>query len=163
MTTLISGGFGHDNKEIVGDNNMVMMVNYILHLIGEERQSQTMLSWRPCTSRYLSLKTVPVCVSVTFGSNKLQLSTTSEIKVVPQSTAAKLASWQSLLSRATSSEPRSQVRVNEYVGNTLGTRGVHISMGKFQSGFLKKHIIFPGCILLPDYKNIRVEHFDPGK
>ena len=42
-------------------------------------------------------------------------------------------------------------------------RGVHISMGKFQSGFLKKHIIFPGCICFPDYKNIRVEHFDPGK
>ena len=42
-------------------------------------------------------------------------------------------------------------------------RGVHISMGKFQSGFLKKHIIFPGCICFPDYKNIRVEFFDPGK
>ena len=76
VTTLISCGFGHDNKEIVGDNNMVMMVNYILHLIGEERQSQTMLSWRPCTSRCLSLKPFPVCMSVTFGSNKLQLSTT---------------------------------------------------------------------------------------
>ena len=36
-------------------------------------------------------------------------------------------------------------------------------MGKFQSGFLKKHIIFPGCICFPDYKNIRVEFFDPGK
>ena len=45
----------------------------------------------------------------------------------------------------------------------MNNRGGHISMGKFQSGFLKKHIIFPGCILLPDYKNIRVEHFDPGK
>ena len=45
----------------------------------------------------------------------------------------------------------------------LNIRGVHISMGKFQSGFLKKHIIFPGCICFPDYKNIRVEHFDPGK
>ena len=42
-------------------------------------------------------------------------------------------------------------------------RGVHISMGKFQRGFLKKHIIFPGCICFPDYKNIRVEFFDPGK
>ena len=48
-------------------------------------------------------------------------------------------------------------------GVPLSSRAVHISMGKFQSGFLKKHIIFPGCILLPDYKNIRVEHFDPGK
>ena len=38
-------------------------------------------------------------------------------------------------------------------------RGVHISMGKFQSGFLKKHIIFPGCICFSDYKNIRVEFF----
>ena len=45
----------------------------------------------------------------------------------------------------------------------LFTRGVHISMGKFQSGFLKKHIIFPGCILLPESKYVRVEHFDPGK
>ena len=43
------------------------------------------------------------------------------------------------------------------------TRGVHISMGKFQSGFLKKHIVFPGCILLPESKYVRVEHFDPGK
>ena len=42
-------------------------------------------------------------------------------------------------------------------------RGVHISMGKLQSGFLKKHIIFPGCILLPESKYVRVEHFDPGK
>ena len=42
-------------------------------------------------------------------------------------------------------------------------RVVHISMGKFQSGFLKKHIIFPGCILLPENKYVRVEHFDPGK
>ena len=45
----------------------------------------------------------------------------------------------------------------------MNSRGVHISMGKFQSGFLKKHIIFPGCICFPDYKNIRVEFFDPGK
>ena len=36
-------------------------------------------------------------------------------------------------------------------------------MGKFQSGFLKKHIIFPGCILLSENKYVRVEHFDPGK
>ena len=42
-------------------------------------------------------------------------------------------------------------------------RGVHISMGKFQSGFLKKHIIFPGCILLPESKYVRVEQFDTGK
>ena len=28
-------------------------------------------------------------------------------------------------------------------------RGGHISMGKFQSGFLKKHIIFPDCICFP--------------
>ena len=40
---------------------------------------------------------------------------------------------------------------------------LHISMGKFQSGFLKKHIIFPGCILFPESKYVRVEHFDPGK
>ena len=45
----------------------------------------------------------------------------------------------------------------------MDSRGVHISMGKFQSGSLKKHVIFPGCICSPDYKNIRVEHFDPGK
>ena len=45
----------------------------------------------------------------------------------------------------------------------MSVRGVHISMGKFQSGFLKKHIIFPGCILLPESKYVRVEHFDPGK
>ena len=45
----------------------------------------------------------------------------------------------------------------------VGIRGVHISMGKFQSGFLKKHIVFPGCILLPESKYVRVEHFDPGK
>ena len=45
----------------------------------------------------------------------------------------------------------------------LGTRGVHITMGKFQSGFLKKHIIFPGCIMFPESKYVRVEHFDPGK
>ena len=31
-------------------------------------------------------------------------------------------------------------------------RGGHISMGKFQSGFLKKHIIFPDCICFPGYK-----------
>ena len=42
-------------------------------------------------------------------------------------------------------------------------RGGHISMGKFQSGFLKKHIIFPGYILFPESKYVRVEHFDPGK
>ena len=42
-------------------------------------------------------------------------------------------------------------------------RGVHISMGKFQSGFLKKHIAVPGCILLPEHKYVRVERFDPGK
>ena len=42
-------------------------------------------------------------------------------------------------------------------------RGVHISMGKFQNGFLKKHIAVPGCILLPENKYVRVEHFDPGK
>ena len=42
-------------------------------------------------------------------------------------------------------------------------RGVHISMRKFQSGFLKKHIIFPGCILFPGSEYVRVEHFDPGK
>ena len=139
------------------------MVDYILHLIGEERQSQTMLSWRPCTSRYLYLKTIPVCKSVYFWFKQIAIVNNVRLKVLPQSTAAKLASWQSLLSRATSSEPRSQVRVNEYVGNTLGTRGVHISMGKFQSGFLKKHIIFPGCICFPGYKKIRVEFFDPGK
>ena len=34
-------------------------------------------------------------------------------------------------------------------------RGVHISMGKFQSGFLKKHIIFPDCICFPGYKKYR--------
>ena len=45
----------------------------------------------------------------------------------------------------------------------LDIRGVHISMGKFQSGFLKKHIIFPGCILLPESKYVRVEQFDPEK
>jgi len=49
------------------------------------------------------------------------------------------------------------------IATMMINRGVHISMGKFQSGFLKKHIIFPGCILLPDYKNIRVEHFGPRK
>ena len=27
----------------------------------------------------------------------------------------------------------------------------------------KKHITFPGCILLPEHKYVRVEHFDPGK
>ena len=49
-------------------------------------------------------------------------------------------------------------------GTWLYSRGGHISMGKFQSGFLKKHIIFPGCICFPDYKNIGVELFDdPGK
>ena len=42
-------------------------------------------------------------------------------------------------------------------------RGVHISMGKFQNGFLKKHIAVPGCILLPEHKYVRVERFDPGK
>ena len=47
--------------------------------------------------------------------------------------------------------------------SALHSRGVHISMGKFQSGSLKKHVIFPGCICSPDYKNIRVEHFDPRK
>ena len=47
--------------------------------------------------------------------------------------------------------------------SALHSRGVHISMGKFQSGFLKKHIIFPGCILFPESKYVRVEHFDPGK
>ena len=41
-------------------------------------------------------------------------------------------------------------------------RGVQISMVKFQSGFLKKHIIFPGCICFPDYKNIRVEFLTQG-
>ena len=30
--------------------------------------------------------------------------------------------------------------------------GGHISIGKFQSGFLKKHIIFPDCICFPGYK-----------
>ena len=49
------------------------------------------------------------------------------------------------------------------LSSALPIRGVHISMGKFQSGFLKKHILFPGCICFPDYKNIRVEFFDPGK
>ena len=44
----------------------------------------------------------------------------------------------------------------------IWTRGAHISMGKCQTGFLRKHIIFPGCICFPD-KNIRVEFFDPGK
>ena len=71
MTTLISGGLGHENKEIVG--NMVMMVNCILPLIGEERQSQTMLSWRPCTSRYLSLKTIPVCKFVYFWFKQIAI------------------------------------------------------------------------------------------
>ena len=47
------------------------------------------------------------------------------------------------------------------LSSTIG--GVHISMGKLQRGFLKKHIIFPGCICFPDYKNIKVEFFDPGK
>ena len=37
----------------------------------------------------------------------------------------------------------------------LYTRGVHISMGKFQSGVHKKHITVPGCILLPYYKKYR--------
>ena len=46
---------------------------------------------------------------------------------------------------------------------STSNRGVHISMGKFESGFLKKHIIFPGCILFPESKYVRVEHFDPGK
>ena len=45
----------------------------------------------------------------------------------------------------------------------IRTRGVHISMGKFQNGFLKKHIAVPGCILLPEHKYVRVERFDPGK
>ena len=49
------------------------------------------------------------------------------------------------------------------IATMMINRGVHISMGKFQSGFLKKHIIFPGCICFPDYKYIRVEFFDPGK
>ena len=30
-----------------------------------------------------------------------------------------------------------------------------ISMGKFQIGFLKKHIIFPDCICFPGYKKYR--------
>ena len=53
----------------------------------------------------------------------------------------------------------------KYIHNLskVGTRGVHISMGKFQSVFLKKHIAVPGCILLPENKYVRVEHFDPGK
>ena len=46
---------------------------------------------------------------------------------------------------------------------SVRARGVHISMGKFQSGFLKKHIAVPGCILLPEHKYVRVERFDPGK
>ena len=37
----------------------------------------------------------------------------------------------------------------------VGIRGVHISMGKFQSGFLKKHISFPDCICFPGYKKYR--------
>ena len=49
------------------------------------------------------------------------------------------------------------------LSSALPIRGVHISMGKFQSGFLKKHIAVPGCILLPENKYVRVEHFDPGK
>ena len=35
-------------------------------------------------------------------------------------------------------------------------------MGKIQNGFLKKHIIFPGCICFLDYKNIRVEFLIQG-
>ena len=54
------------------------------------------------------------------------------------------------------------MNVSELVKVHIYIRGVRISMGKFQSGFLKKHIIFPGCICFPD-KNIRVEFFDPGK
>ena len=46
---------------------------------------------------------------------------------------------------------------------SVGTRGAHISKGKFQSGFLKKHITFPGCICFPQFKNIRVELIDSGK
>ena len=53
--------------------------------------------------------------------------------------------------------------VDQDRGLRMDNRGVHISMGKFQSGFLKKHIIFPGCILFPESKYVRVEHFDPGK
>ena len=49
------------------------------------------------------------------------------------------------------------------VGEGGEIRGVHISMGKFQNGFLKKHIAFPACILLPEHKYVRVERFDPGK
>ena len=42
-------------------------------------------------------------------------------------------------------------------------RGTHMSMGKFQSGFLnKKNIIFPWCISFPQFKNIGVEIFYPG-
>ena len=53
--------------------------------------------------------------------------------------------------------------IKVFISVSVPTRGVHISMGKFQSGFLKKHIIFPGCILFPESKYVRVEHFDPGK
>ena len=50
-------------------------------------------------------------------------------------------------------------------GPSLSTFEYECALGGFtyQSGFLKKHIIFPGCICFPDYKNIRVEFFDPGK
>ena len=36
-------------------------------------------------------------------------------------------------------------------------RGGHISMGKFQSGFLKKHIIFPDCICFPGFDLCRFD------
>ena len=43
--------------------------------------------------------------------------------------------------------------------NRVLIRGVHISMGKFQSGFLKKHISFPDCICFPGYKKYRSSAF----
>ena len=55
------------------------------------------------------------------------------------------------------------MNVSELVKVHIYIRGVRISMGKFQSGFLKKHIIFPGCILLPENKWVIFGYFGGTK
>ena len=41
----------------------------------------------------------------------------------------------------------------------MNIRGVQ----KTKVSKFKKHIAVPGCILLPENKYVRAEHFDPGK
>ena len=127
--------------------------NFLWRLPQQAETKATNFSHQPRAGRWAELKIVAIGGCVIFFCLLCNFLTVTLYKYFKDKDKSEVLSGNSWQGKHISGQKRPEMYI----------RGVHISMGKIQNGFLKKHIIFPGCNLFPENKYVRVEHFDPRK